>query len=125
MIVDDSPILRKFVSQLLQKNGLKVLAACDGVEAMELIEAKSPDLVIVDILMPRMNGYELCRWLKNNPKTQDIPVVLCTVKDEQVDRYWGMKQGGDAYFAKYDNPAELLRTVIKLLLKSKSQTYSE
>ncbi|MBW4492450.1 MAG: response regulator [Oscillatoria princeps RMCB-10] len=115
LIVDDSLTLRQIVADILKRSGLDVIEASDGVEAKEQIQASCPDLVITDIVMPRMNGYELCRWLKNNPKAQNIPVVMCTSKSEEFDRYWGMKQGADAYIAKPFRPTELLETVRQLL----------
>lgn len=91
------------------------MEAKDGAEAQKKIAATPPDLVVLDIVMPNMNGYELCRWIKNNPKTQDVPVVICSSKSEDFDRYWGMKQGADAYIAKPFRPDEMVETVKQLL----------
>lgn len=115
LIVDDSGTVREMVSDILKKSGLEVVEASDGVEAKEQIQAKPPDLVVTDIVMPRMNGYELCRWLKNDPKAQNIPVIMCTSKSQEFDRYWGMKQGADAYITKPFRPAELIQTIKQLL----------
>jgi twitching motility two-component system response regulator PilH len=115
LIVEDSLAQRQMISDLLKGSGLKVLVACDGVEALEHLEKFSPDIVVMDIVMPRMNGYELCRRLKSDPKTQNVPVVMCSSKGEEFDRYWGMKQGADAYIAKPFQPVELIGTVKQLL----------
>lgn len=115
LIVDDSSTVREMVSDILKKSGLHVIEAADGVEAKERIQSHHPDLVVTDIVMPRMNGYELCRWLKNDPKAQHIPVVMCTSKSQEFDRYWGMKQGADAYITKPFRPAELVQTIKQLL----------
>jgi twitching motility two-component system response regulator PilH len=115
LIVDDSQTLRQMLSDLLQKNGIKVVEATNGVEAKEQIQVKAPDLVITDLIMPQMNGYELCRWIKNEPTTQNLPVLICSTKSEEFDRYWGMKQGADAYITKPFHPPELIKTVKKLL----------
>jgi len=115
MVVDDSVTLREMIADLLKGRGLNVTVASDGVEALEKIEGHSPDLVVLDIVMPRMNGYEVCRQIKANPKTQNIPVVMCSSKGEEFDRYWGMKQGADAYIAKPFQPTELVGTVKQLL----------
>ncbi len=115
LIVDDSSTLREMISGLLIKSGMTVLEAKDGKEAKEKIQANRPDLVVMDIVMPNLNGYELCRWVKNNPDTEDIPVVLCSSKSEEFDRYWGMKQGADAYIAKPFHPMEMVKTVRQLL----------
>jgi twitching motility two-component system response regulator PilH len=103
------------ITDLLKGSGLNVRVASDGVEALELIQGHRPDLVVLDIVMPRMNGYEVCRQIKANPKTQNIPVVMCSSKGEEFDRYWGMKQGADAYIAKPFQPTELVGTVKQLL----------
>ena len=115
LIVDDSSTLREMISGLLIKSGMTVLEAQDGKEAKEKIQANRPDLVVMDIVMPNLNGYELCRWVKNNPETEDIPVVICSSKGEEFDRYWGMKQGADAYIAKPFHPSEMVKTVRQLL----------
>lgn len=117
LLVDDSPTVRAMVSDLLKSKGIEVIEACDGIDAIEKIQAKCPDLVITDIVMPRMNGYELCRWVKNNFKEQNIPVLMCTSKSEQFDHYWGLKQGADAYITKPFQPADLIQTMKKLLKK--------
>lgn len=115
LVVDDSNTVREMIADLLGKVGIKVLEASDGAEAKQKIEASPPDLVVMDIVMPNMNGYELCRWVKNNRTTQDIPVVICSSKGEEFDRYWGMKQGADAYIAKPFRPDEMVETVKQLL----------
>ncbi|MDP5337545.1 MAG: response regulator [Nodularia sp. (in: cyanobacteria)] len=115
LIVEDSIAQREMITDLLKASGLIVTHANDGVEALEAIQTAPPDLVVLDIVMPRMNGYELCRRLKSNPKTQNVPVVMCSSKGEEFDRYWGMKQGADAYIAKPFQPTELVGTVKQLL----------
>lgn len=115
LIVEDSMTQRQMISELLEGSGLKVSVASDGVEALEHLETISPDIVVMDIVMPRMNGYELCRRIKSDPKTQNVPVVMCSSKGEEFDRYWGMKQGADAYIAKPFQPIELIGTVKQLL----------
>jgi twitching motility two-component system response regulator PilH len=115
LVVEDSLAQRQMISDLLKGSGLKVSVASDGMEALEQIQQFSPDLVVLDIVMPRMNGYEVCRRLKNDPKTQNVPVVMCSSKGEEFDRYWGIKQGADAYIAKPFQPTELIGTVKQLL----------
>lgn len=115
LIVDDSQTLRQMLTELLQHSGLRVVVATNGLEAKAQIQAKAPDLVITDLIMPEMNGYELCRWIKNEPTTQGIPVLICSTKSEEFDRYWGMKQGADAYITKPFHPVEMMKTVKQLL----------
>jgi twitching motility two-component system response regulator PilH len=115
LVVEDSVTQREMIMDLLQSSGLMVAIATDGVEALEKIQGETPDLILLDIVMPRMNGYEVCRRLKSDPKTKDVPVVMCSSKGEEFDRYWGMKQGADAYIAKPFQPTELVGTVKQLL----------
>lgn len=115
MIVEDSAAQREMMSGLLKQTGIDVTEASDGFEALERMKRHRPDLVLLDIVMPRMNGYEFCRRLRSDPKMQHIPVVMCSAKGEEFDRYWGMKQGADAYIAKPFHPTELVGTVSQLL----------
>ncbi|CAD0229772.1 response regulator transcription factor [Planktothrix agardhii] len=116
MIVDDSNALREIIAKMLQDSGMEVISAEDGVQALEKIEQVTQlDLVVLDIVMPNMNGYELCRQIKKNPKTQNIPVVMCSSKSEDFDRIWGIRQGADAYISKPFRPEELLSTIKQLL----------
>ena len=115
LVVDDSQAVRQLLSELLQKGGLTVVEAVNGVDAKAKIQTSIPDLVITDLIMPEMNGYELCRWIKNDPVAQKVPVLICSTKDQEFDRYWGMKQGADAYITKPFQPGEMLKTVKQLL----------
>ncbi len=115
LIVDDSSALREMIAGLLIKAGMTVVEAKDGVEAQQKLATVQPDLIVLDVVMPNMNGYELCRWIKGNPNTKEVPVVICSSKGEEYDRYWGMKQGADAYIAKPFRPDEMLETVKQLL----------
>ncbi len=117
LVVEDSATQRQMISDLLKESGLNasVISVGDGVEALEQIKTQPPDLVVLDIVMPRMNGYEVCRQIKTDPKTQEIPVIMCSSKGEEFDKYWGMKQGADAYIAKPFEPIELIGTIKQLL----------
>ncbi|MBE9040504.1 response regulator [Oscillatoriales cyanobacterium LEGE 11467] len=115
LVIEDSVTQREMIANLLRGSGLTVIEASDGVEAFEQIQKGLPDLVVLDIVMPRMNGYEVCRRIKADPKTQNVPVVMCSSKGEEFDRYWGMKQGADAYVAKPFQPTELVGTVKQML----------
>ncbi len=117
LVVEDSATQREMITDLLKDSGLSVTSASDGVEALEQIQGARPDIVVLDVVMPRMNGYELCRRLKSDPTTQEVPVVMCSTKGEEFDRYWGMRQGADAYIAKPFQPQELVSTVKQLLRK--------
>lgn len=118
LLVDDSLPTREMISELLKKEGFKVYLASDGEEALEILGKKKFSIVVLDIVMPKMNGYELCRHVKSNPKTKQVPVVICSSKGEDFDRYWGIKQGADAYIVKPFQPTELIATIKQLLRSS-------
>lgn len=116
LVVDNNPISRQTVIELLKQHGLKVLEANNGVEAIEKVREHFPDLVITEVVMPWMNGYELCQWLKNNSEVENkIPAVICSLRNGEFDRYWGMKKGADAYLAKPFQATELMEVLHKLL----------
>ncbi|MEW6491643.1 MAG: response regulator [Cyanobacteriota bacterium] len=117
LLVDDDRVQQLAISKMLKVRGLNVIIAGDGVEALKKIKCYSPSLIILDIVLPKMNGYEVCRQLKKNQKTQSIPIVMFTAKSEDFDFYWGSKQGADAYVSKQSHPQELINTVIQLLPK--------
>lgn len=115
LVVEDSVAQREMIKDLLKESGLEVTAVSGGIEALKVIQGHPPDLVLLDIVMPEMNGYEVCRQIKADPMTQNLPVVMCSAKGEEFDRYWGMKQGADAYIAKPFQATELVGTVKQLL----------
>lgn len=122
LVVDDNHIPREIIRQVLEKYKIDVKEAANGVEAQNLIKDNKFDLVITDLIMPEMNGYDLCRWIKNYENTKNVPVIICSTKGEEFDRYWGMKQGADAYITKPFDPQELLKTIKFLLKHSKPQS---
>ncbi|MEY3870459.1 MAG: hypothetical protein RLZZ338_4353 [Cyanobacteriota bacterium] len=115
LVVDDQHSQREMIVDLLKRNGFTVSQASGGAEALETIETQTPDLIILDIVMPDVNGFEVCRRVKMNPATSNLPVVFCSIKGEEFDRYWGLRQGADAYIAKPFEPKELIKTVKQLL----------
>lgn len=117
LVVEDSETYRTMISDLLKSNGFQVETASNGAEALEKVQigGNLPNLIVLDIVMPEMNGYDFCRRVKNDPKTKDLPVVMCSSKSEEFDHYWGLKQGADAYLNKPFEPNELLSTIKQLL----------
>lgn len=115
LIVDDNHTPREMISEIPQNDGLQVIEAVNGVEAQEKIKANPPDLVITDLIMPEMNGYELCRWIRGNPGTEQLPILICSTKDQEFDEYWGKKQGGNEYITKPFSATDLLAKVNQLL----------
>jgi twitching motility two-component system response regulator PilH len=118
LVVEDSLTQREIIRVLLEQIGLKVIFAVNGVEALSLVETHCPNVVILDIVMPKMNGYEVCRRIKGNVKTQKLAVVMYSTKSEKCDFYWGSKQGADAYVSKQYHLQALVDTVKQLLLKT-------
>ncbi|KKJ01068.1 response regulator transcription factor [Prochlorothrix hollandica] len=119
LVVEDSETYRTMISELLVGNGFSVDTASNGVEALAKVNDYPaeglPALIVLDIVMPEMNGYDFCRKVKGDPKMKDVPVVMCSSKSEEFDHYWGMKQGADAYLNKPFEPKELLKTIKHLL----------
>jgi twitching motility two-component system response regulator PilH len=115
LVVEDDLSQQQYISKLLTKIGLQAIFARDGVEALALVQSHCPDLVILDIIMPRMNGYEVCRRIKADERTQQLAVIMYSNKSEECDFYWGSKQGADAYISKFCHPQELIDTILYLL----------
>ena len=111
LVVDDSPTERFFISDLLVKNGFLVSMAESGEDGLAQAKQTLPDLIIMDVIMPGMNGYQATRALSKDDATRDIPVIMCTTKDQETDRVWGLRQGAKAYMVKPVNPDELLKQI--------------
>lgn len=114
LVVDDSPTERFYVADVLAKNGYSVVTAENGEEALIKARAELPDVVVMDVVMPGLSGFQATRALNKDPITQDIPVVLCTSKGNESDRIWGLRQGAKEYLVKPINPNELLAKVAAL-----------
>jgi twitching motility two-component system response regulator PilH len=115
LIVEDSHTYRNVLSIMLQESDWLTSEAWDGVAALEQVAINPPDLILLDVDLPRMSGIEVCRHLKTNPLTQHIPVVLCTGRSEAADPLWGKRQGANACIQKPFRLVELIRTVEALL----------
>lgn len=111
LIVDDSPTERFFLSDVLRKEGYEVMTANSGEEGVELAKQARPDLILMDVVMPGLNGFQATRQLSRAAETSAIPVILCTTKGQETDRVWGMRQGAIDYLVKPVQPADLLAKV--------------
>ena len=100
LVVDDTPSTRELISGYLRDRGYQVIEASDGKDALAKALEHQPEIVVTDVVMPEMNGFELCRSLKKNPATENSRIVVCTSKNQHIDRLWGMKQGADIYLTK-------------------------
>lgn len=111
LVVEDTPSEMKLISYYLQESGYSVINAVSAKEALERIIEKKPDIIITDVVMPEMSGFELCRNLKKHPETEKVPVIICTSKNQEIDRLWAMRQGANAYLTKPFTREELLKVV--------------
>jgi twitching motility two-component system response regulator PilH len=108
LIVDDSKTELMFLTDLLQKNGMTVRTAEGAEEAFKRLTEELPDLILMDVVMPGQNGYQLTRSINRTPEYAQIPIILCTSKSLETDRVWGMRQGARDYVTKPVNADELL-----------------
>ena len=125
LIVDDCEIVRILYFRILASIGLDIILASNGLEALEKVKLYLPDLVILDIIMPEMNGYQVCRQIKYESKTMNIPVVFCSNKSAEVDVYWAMKQGADGYISKPIEKYELMTLMARFnMIQNLNEKYS-
>ena len=117
LVADDDPEIRRIVATAARKYGLHVLEAEDGERALSLIRAEKPDLVVLDIMMPRRDGRDVCRTVRSEPAIKHIPIILFTARDEQNDRIVGLRLGADDYITKPFSVDLLLRRIRHLLWK--------
>jgi two-component system alkaline phosphatase synthesis response regulator PhoP len=111
LVVDDETYIVELVKFNLEKENYQVIEAYDGLAALEAVELHCPDLVILDIMLPRMDGLEVCRYLKQNPKYSSIPIIMLTAKGEEVDTVLGLEMGADDYIKKPFSPREMIARV--------------
>ena len=98
LIVDDSSTERKILVSYLQEIGVSITTAESGEEALTKISQINPDLIILDVVLPGKSGFEICREIKSNDNTNKIPIIICSTKGSEMDKFWGMKQGGRCLF---------------------------
>jgi len=115
LVVDDSPFILELVKDILVREGYEVDRAMNGHEAMLAIGEDPPDLVLLDIIMPEMSGYQVCRLIRSDERLKALPVIMMTAKDTQKDRFWGLEVGADAYITKPIEEQSLLETISSLL----------
>ena len=115
LVVDDSPVQLKMVCTVLAAQNYQLITAGDGEEALQQVVAHKPDLVILDVVMPKMDGFQACRKIKSSPAVKHIPVIMLTSKNQKVDEFWGKRQGADVYLTKPFEESVLLKEVATLL----------
>jgi twitching motility two-component system response regulator PilH len=120
LIVDDSPTDVQYLKSVLQPLGHSLAVAVDGEEGERMIKAEPYDLAILDVVMPKKNGFQLCRDIKKNEELKHIPVLILTSKDQDSDKLWGEKQGADFYLKKSGDAMDLLVAIKKLLARKEA-----
>jgi twitching motility two-component system response regulator PilH len=108
LVVDDSKTELHFMADLLGKRGYNVRTAENGEEALRRIGEEKPDLILMDVVMPGQNGFQLTRTITRDPRFADVPVIMCTSKNQETDKVWGMRQGARDYIVKPVNAEELM-----------------
>jgi CheY-like chemotaxis protein len=118
LIVDDDPVIRNLLSQILegfQESGVRLLTAENGEAAMESIKREKPDIIFLDVMMPKMNGLEVCDMVKRDPETKDIFIIMLTAKGQEIDKQKAIELGSDYYITKPFNIDEIMRKVVDIL----------
>jgi len=115
LIVDDSPTEAHVLKGMLEKNGYETEIAGSGTEGIERAKAFKPDLVLMDVVMPGLNGFQATRQLTKDPETSDIPVIIVTTKDQETDRVWGLRQGARDFLTKPVSEQRLLEKINAVL----------
>lgn len=111
LVVDDMDSQRQLISNFLERAGYDVTTAESGADALAKVKVSKPDIVVTDLVMPELTGLELCRELKREPSTAEIPVIACTTKDRKMDQNWAKKQGVSAYVVKPFTEDQLVSVV--------------
>lgn len=115
LIIDDSPTDQKELRSILEKNGHKVICAINGESSVKLATSGLPDLILMDIVMPELNGFQATRQISKNAQTSHIPIILVSSKDQETDRQWGMRQGAKSYLVKPVGETELIDEINALM----------
>ena len=114
LVVDDSLVIREGVSGMLSAEGYDVITANDGVEAINTLKREPFDAMVLDIDMPRMNGFQVCRLVKNDPVLKSVPIIMLTAKSSETDELWGRRAGADEYLRKPFEPEKLRQALAEI-----------
>ena len=122
LIVEDEANIRQLVRYNLEKEGFQVMEAADGMQGLRTAQKEKPDLVLLDLMLPGMDGLEVCRTLKGTPATSALPIIMLTAKAEEVDKIIGLELGADDYMTKPFSPRELTARIKAVLRRSQKET---
>ena len=120
LIADDSPTEIFVVKKILEKHNHQVITAEDGLQAIEMTLSQKPDLIIMDVVMPNLNGFQATRRLSKDPATHHIPIIIVSSKNQETDKLWGFRQGAKGYLCKPVNEDQLLTEINALLTTATS-----
>ncbi|MGF1567364.1 MAG: response regulator transcription factor [Nodosilinea sp.] len=115
LVVEDTPSEMELMVHYLRDSGCTVICAVTAQEAFDKAIQHRPNVIVTDIVMPGMSGFELCRSLKKQPETAQVPIIICTSKNQEIDRLWGLRQGADAYLTKPYTRDQLVQSVMALM----------
>ncbi|NJL45981.1 MAG: response regulator [Leptolyngbyaceae cyanobacterium SM2_3_12] len=115
LVVEDTPSEMELMVHYLRDSGCTVICAITAQEALDKAIQHRPNVIVTDVVMPGMSGFELCRSLKKQPETAEVPIVICTSKNQDIDRLWGMRQGADAYLTKPYTREQLIQAVMSVM----------
>jgi chemotaxis family two-component system response regulator PixH len=115
LVVEDTPSEMELMVHYLRDSGCTVISAATAQEALDKAAQHPVDVIVTDVVMPGMSGFELCRSLKKQSETAHVPIVICTSKNQDIDRLWGMRQGADAYLTKPYTRDQLVQAVVSLM----------
>lgn len=115
LVVEDTPSEMELMVHYLRDSGCTVISAATAQEALDKAAHHPVDVIVTDVVMPGMSGFELCRSLKKQSETAHVPIVICTSKNQDIDRLWGMRQGADAYLTKPYTRDQLVQAVVSLM----------
>ena len=118
LIADDSPTEIYVLQKMLEKHNHQVIIAEDGEQAIDMTHSQHPDLILMDVVMPKLNGFQATRRLSKEPETEDIPIIIVSSKNQETDKLWGLRQGAKGYLGKPVTEDQLITEINKLLESS-------
>jgi len=119
LVIEDDPATLRLVDYSLRHDGYQVLTASNGLEGIQKAHNEAPDLIILDVMLPGMDGFEICHSLRSEPDTAQLPILMLSAKAQEIDKNTGLKVGADDYLAKPADPSEIVRRVESLLAPKK------
>lgn len=124
LIIEDDPSISRLVDYSLRHEGYEVITAANGLEGIRKAHNEAPDLIILDVMLPGMDGFEICQRLRSEASTMQLPILMLSAKAQGIDKDTGLKMGADDYLSKPADPSEIVRRVGSLLARKRRAIYS-